>query len=234
MQWFRAQAALKGHPKIRGLARAMHVSEAHALGWVFSLWCETALHADDGILRGWTVHDLCRACTYGGRVGVRLAEALLQFRLVDRDVSPDGTVTFSIHDWQEWNAPNLKERKRKAEWREKQRTGLGRSGPEGQRRPTDGRTDVRTDVRTDSGPSVRTPLPPGVTKENPLKEYGHRGVLRAMGEIWFDNAELLGIGWRDKSPALYAWDTTVEGWEWTRKRLAKGLREKGKEITHEG
>lgn len=152
MAWFRVEASLANHRKVRKLARILVIPQAQALGHVVGLFCRACSESPDGSLAGWDGHDVADAAGWDGDPGT-LCDALREVKfIVDGDSGPE------INDWMEY-AESYKAAQRKRKQRVpavSQDRPVTAAGPS-RSSHKDGRTDGPTD-RTDEtdGP---TPSP---------------------------------------------------------------------------
>ena len=120
MNWLRIDAATLGHPKIGRLARALDVSQEHALGIVVSLWLATASARESGMLDGWRPEDLAYLCRW---TCDRYTPESVVRALVESGWLYETDTGLSVHEWIEYQGNVEKVRKdnalRQKNYREK-------------------------------------------------------------------------------------------------------------------
>lgn len=161
MSWFRVEADMPDHPKVRRLARVLGISRREAVGLVTMLWCQVCRFAPDGALVDYSADDVEDLAGWDGEQGA-LVEALRRAELVDE--TDEGLV---VHGWME-RAESFKKAQAKARQRadrDKGTTVARRSrdkattvAPDGTGRDGTGRERTK-DLRP-GGSATRAPAPP--------------------------------------------------------------------------
>ena len=116
MAWIESHQELRDHPKLKRLARALEVRQAHAIGHLHCLWYWALAYAENGDLSGHEDWELAEAADWGGDPAVFI-EALRQHGWLD------GT---ELHDWYDYAGKLVERRARDRERkREVRKTSAG-------------------------------------------------------------------------------------------------------------
>jgi len=114
MAWIESHQSLRGHPKLRRLARHLGVTEVAAAGHLHYLWWWALDYAKDGQLNGYDEADIADAACWDGDPAV-LVKALLAAGGPKRaGFLERGENHLLIHDWDEYAGKLIARRERNA------------------------------------------------------------------------------------------------------------------------
>ncbi len=94
----RIKTSIKGHRKLRKLARGLDIIEVTAMGHLTFLWLRVAVEAPKGILKGWSIQEIADAAEWEGDASIFIE------KLCDKNAAWlewDGRKKcYTLHDWE--------------------------------------------------------------------------------------------------------------------------------------
>ena len=129
LPWVKVSTALKGHPKLGALRRALG-SDPRTVEYLLWFWAYVGEYHRDGNIPESEVPDhLEAACLWSGDRG-KLVEALVETGWLDRTRRGGGRARYAVHNWRRWSGGTADELDADAERQRRKRAELREVRPE--------------------------------------------------------------------------------------------------------